>query len=161
MSEALGFGGSEIFPKQTEILIERGDTGNFLNLPYHGDTLGFRYTFLDNGEEASLEEFYSIYATAVQTKEQIEAIVVKTKVIKEEAFKDGPPCLNKLADEGFGEGSRNNALFNLAIYRQKANPDNWQDLLEDDNYKYMNPPCSTRRLSSRWPTAQVVHQIVT
>ena len=36
MSEALGFGGSEIFPKQTEILVERGDTGNFLNLPYHG-----------------------------------------------------------------------------------------------------------------------------
>ena len=27
--------GSEIFPKQTEILVERGDTGNFLNLPYY------------------------------------------------------------------------------------------------------------------------------
>ena len=48
--------------------------------------------------------------------------------------------MNRLAEEGFGEGSRNNALFNLAIYRQKANPDNWQDLLEDDNYKYMDPP---------------------
>ena len=33
MAEALGYGGSEIFPKQTEILVERGDTGNFLNLP--------------------------------------------------------------------------------------------------------------------------------
>ena len=29
----LGYEGSEIFPKQTEILVDRGDTGNFLNLP--------------------------------------------------------------------------------------------------------------------------------
>ena len=28
----LGYEGSEIFPKQTEILVDRGDTGNFLNL---------------------------------------------------------------------------------------------------------------------------------
>ena len=49
MSEALGYGGSEIFPKQTEILVERGDTGNFLYLPYHGGVRGLRsvsYTHL-------------------------------------------------------------------------------------------------------------------
>ena len=34
MAIILGYEGSEIFPKQTEILVERGDTGNFLNLPY-------------------------------------------------------------------------------------------------------------------------------
>jgi len=34
MSVILGYEGSEIFPKQTEILVDRGDTGNFLNLPY-------------------------------------------------------------------------------------------------------------------------------
>ena len=33
MSIMLGYEGSEIFPKQTEILVDRGDTGNFLNLP--------------------------------------------------------------------------------------------------------------------------------
>jgi len=139
MSEALGFGGSEIFPKQTEILVERGDTGNFLNLPYHGGTRGLRYTFKAGGEAASLESFYSIYDEWSQTREQIENIIVKKSEVIE-IFKDGPPCLNRLAEEGFGEGSRNNALFNLAIYRQKANPDGWQDLLEDDNHKYMNPP---------------------
>ena len=139
MAESLGYAGSEIFPKQTEILVERGDTGNFLNLPYHGGTRGLRYTFKAGGEAASLESFYSIYDEWAQTKEEIENIIVKkSKVV--EIFEDGPPCLNRLAEEGFGEGSRNNALFNLAIYRQKANPDNWQDLLEDDNYKYMDPP---------------------
>ena len=32
LSAALGFSGSEIFPKQTTILKDRGDTGNFLNI---------------------------------------------------------------------------------------------------------------------------------
>jgi len=139
MSEALGYTGSEIFPKQTEILVERGDTGNFLNLPYHGGIRGLRYTFESGGKAASLESFYSIYDEWAQTREQIENIVVKKAEVVE-IFPDGPPCLNRLAEEGFGEGSRNNALFNLAIYRQKASPDNWQDILEDDNHKYMNPP---------------------
>ncbi len=61
MAEALGYAGSEIFPKQTEILVERGDTGNFLNLPYHGGVRGLRYAMKAGGEAASLESFYSIY----------------------------------------------------------------------------------------------------
>jgi hypothetical protein len=140
MSDALGFGGSEIFPKQTEILVERGDTGNFLNLPYHGDIEGLRYTFKAGGEAATLEEFYSIYDEWSQTKEEVQSIVVKQKLETNEAFKDGPPCLNTLADEGFGEGSRNNALFNVAVYHKQANPDNWEDKVLEDNSKWMNPP---------------------
>ena len=142
MSEALGFGGSEIFPKQTEILVERGDTGNFLNLPYHGGIRGLRYTFDNAGNAASLEQFYSIYDEWVQTQEQVEAIIVQKAPEIKEAFKDGPPCLNKLADEGFGEGSRNNALFNVAVYHKQANPDTWEDKVMEDNSKWMNPPLS-------------------
>jgi hypothetical protein len=141
MSEALGFGGSEIFPKQTEILVERGDTGNFLNLPYHGGMRGLRYTFKAGGEAASLDEFYEIYEEWAQTKEQVEAIKVdKEKIQNNEAFKDGPPCLNKLAEDGFGEGSRNNALYNVAIYHKQAHPDNWEDKVMEDNNKHMSPP---------------------
>ena len=147
MSEALGYGGSEIFPKQTEILVERGDTGNFLNLPYHGGIRGLRYTFKAGGEAASLESFYSIYDEWAQTKEEIDNIVVKKAEVVE-IFKEGPPCLNRLAEEGFGEGSRNNALFNLAIYRQKASPDNWQDILEEDNHKYMSPPLKSAEVQN-------------
>ena len=147
MADALGYAGSEIFPKQTEILVERGDTGNFLNLPYHGGIRGLRYTFEAGGKAASLESFYSIYDEWAQTKEQIENIVVKKAEVVE-IFPDGPPCLNRLAEEGFGEGSRNNALFNLAIYRQKVSPDNWQDILEDDNHKYMSPPLKSAEVQN-------------
>jgi hypothetical protein len=43
MAATLGYEGCEIFPKQTEILVDRGDTGNFLNLPYHNEMKGLRY----------------------------------------------------------------------------------------------------------------------
>ena len=141
MADALGYAGSEIFPKQTEILVERGDTGNFLNLPYHGGVRGLRYAMKAGGEAATLESFYSIYDEWAQTKKQIEDIVIK-EIKVDEAFEHGPPCLNRLAKEGFGEGSRNNALFNVAIYHKQANPDNWEDKVMEDNQKYMSPPLS-------------------
>jgi hypothetical protein len=61
MSIILGYEGSEIFPKQTEILVERGDTGNFLNLPYYNEMKGLRYAINDNGAGCTLEEFYKLY----------------------------------------------------------------------------------------------------
>ena len=35
ISAALGYAGSEIFPKQIKLHLDRGDVGNFLNLPYY------------------------------------------------------------------------------------------------------------------------------
>ena len=141
ISDSLGYQGVEIFPKQTEILVERGDTGNFLNLPYHNQTKGLRYAFDDNGAAMSLEEFYKLYDIYAQSKEEVEKIEIKETKI-EEVFKDGPPCLNRLAKDGFGEGSRNNALFNVAIYFKQSSPDTWQDKVVEANLKYMSPPLS-------------------
>jgi hypothetical protein len=141
MAEALGYEGSEIFPKQTEILAERGDIGNFLNLPYHGGMRGLRYAMDESGNALSLEDFYTYHEQKAQTSDQVQKIIVTKEVVKKnEAFKDGPPCLNKLADEGFGEGSRNNALFNVAVFHKQANPDTWEDKVMEDNTKWMNPP---------------------
>jgi hypothetical protein len=141
MADALGFGGSEIFPKQTELLAERGDVGNFLNLPYHGGIRGMRYALDENGEAITESDFYIMYDKVVLTETQIDEIKVKkSKTIKKEVFEDGPPCLNKLADEGFGEGSRNNALFNIGVFHKQATPDTWQDAVMASNQKYFDPP---------------------
>ena len=141
IAKVLGYEGSEIFPKQTEILVERGDTGNFLNLPYYNETKGLRYAISDDGNACSLEEFYKLYDLYSCGQEAIEQIKIKEKEI-EEAFIAGPPCLNKLASTGFGEGSRNNALFNIAVYYKQAHPDSWEDKIVEANLKYMEPKLS-------------------
>ena len=78
-AKVLGYEGSEIFPKQTEILVERGDTGNFLNLPYHNEMKGLRYAINDNGSGCTLEEFYQLYDVYSCTKEAVEEIKTEEK----------------------------------------------------------------------------------
>ena len=137
MAKILGHEGCEIFPKQTEILVDRGDTGNFLNLPYHNEMKGLRYAIKDDGSAADISEFFEMYNKYVQDK--LEEVKIEQPKITE-AFQDGPPCLNRLARDGFGEGARNNALFNIAVYYKQAKPDTWEDELVKSNQKYMNPP---------------------
>ena len=55
----LGYGGSEVFPKQTE-LKSQDDTGNFLNLPYFNGNDTTRYCFNDKGEAVNLESFFEL-----------------------------------------------------------------------------------------------------
>ena len=145
MAIILGYEGSEIFPKQTEILVERGDTGNFLNLPYYNEMKGLRYAINDNGAGCTLEEFYKLYDVWACSKEDVQNIKTEEKKI-EEAFPGGPPCLNKLAAIGFGEGSRNNALFNIAVYYKQSKPDSWEDEIVKANHKYMEPPLSNNEV---------------
>jgi len=52
MSAALGYGDSEIFPKQIKLHLDRGDVGNFLNLPYFDAEDGLRYAIKDDGTSA-------------------------------------------------------------------------------------------------------------
>ena len=78
----LGYAGCEIFPKQEKIEKERGDVGNFLNLPYFGGTDNNRYAFLDDGSAATLEEFY----TLVEKFRISEEDFAKIKLKKEKKF---------------------------------------------------------------------------
>ena len=141
IAKVLGYEGCEVFPKQVEILVERGDTGNFLNLPYYNGTKGLRYALDDEGNAASLESFYSMYDKYSLTETEIKEIKYEESKLQE-SFPDGPPCLNKLAETGFGEGSRNNALFNIAVYYKQAKPDSWEDELVKANIKYVSPALS-------------------
>ena len=61
MSAALGYGESEIFPKQIKLHLDRCDVGNFLNLPYYDHENGLRYAILDDGTSAELNEFIDLY----------------------------------------------------------------------------------------------------
>lgn len=135
----LGEAGREIFPKQTEILVDRGDTGNFLNLPYFGGDNTTRYAVKEDGKAASLEEFYALYDACVQ---DVPLPVPETPKATLIPLKEAPPCLQTLCQQGFPEGSRNNGLFNLGIYLHKAFGDKWEEKLLEYNQLYMSPPLS-------------------
>jgi len=133
----LGEAGREIFPKQAEILVERGDTGNFLNLPYFGGDDTMRYAFDDEGKAATLEEFYALYDQFVQEKDVQFPDEPKAA---ESPIKDGPPCLQAICAQGVPEGTRNNALFNIGLYLKRAHPGTWDNLMVEYNYRYVSPP---------------------
>ncbi len=133
----LGEAGREIFPKQAEILVDRGDTGNFLNLPYFAGDDGTRYAFNADGSAATLEEFYAIYEAFVQTPP---LVAPEPPKVAEAPIKDGPPCLQALCSQGFPEGTRNNGLFNVGIYLKKLAPASWEDKVVEHNQKYFAPP---------------------
>jgi hypothetical protein len=139
IAAALGYGGSEIFPKQIALNLERGDVGNFLNTPYYDHENGLRYAFNDDASAATLEEFFELYKTHVQTPEQVSALAVDEKE-QFQPIEDGPPCLQILCREKIGEGGRNNGLFNIGVYLRKAFPDTWQTEFLTYNSQYINPP---------------------
>jgi hypothetical protein len=139
----LGEAGREIFPKQAEILVERGDTGNFLNLPYFGGDQTMRYAIRDDGSAATLAEFYALYDQWVQPPD-IQPPEEPKK--PDHPIKDGPPCLQAICAQGVPEGTRNNALFNIAVYLKKAHDTHWEDKLVEHNIKYVAPPLPNNEL---------------
>lgn len=140
----LGFGGSEIFPKQTEILSDRGDIGQWINIPYFNYKKTDRYAFKDNLSAMSIEGFFKA-VTAIQfTAKEFEAFTVH--VLSD--ISDGPPCLQYLITKGFSPGTRNDGLFQIAIYLKKAHPDGWENLVDSYNEQYFDPPLSTTEVST-------------
>ncbi len=132
MAAALGYGSSEIFPKQTQILAERGDVGQWINMPYFG-----KERWCNNMDP---KDFVEQALKHRLTAKQLSDLKVK---MPESDFDDGPPCLQHLSGQGFPAGTRNNGLFNVAVYCRKRDPDNWQRDMEAFNAKLMDPPLSS------------------
>ena len=139
MSAALGYGESEIFPKQIKLHLDRGDVGNFLNLPYYDAEEGLRYGIKDDGTSATLQEFFDMYDAKVQTLEEVQKLQIEDTG-GTELLKDGPPCLQILCASKVSEGGRNNGLFNIGVYLRKAYPDSWEAEILQYNMRYLSPP---------------------
>jgi hypothetical protein len=139
MSAALGYGESEIFPKQVKLHLDRGDVGNFLNLPYFNAEEGLRYAIKDDGTSATLQEFFDMYDARAQTLEQLQALQVVDNS-QSSLLADGPPCLQILCTNKISEGGRNNGLFNIGVYLRKAYPDSWEAEVLSYNMQYLVPP---------------------
>ena len=147
IASEIGFGGCEIFPKQIKLVLERGDNGNFLNLPYFDEENGLRYAIKDDGSAASLEEFLDYAESAAISEEQLEGLLAKESPEVDQRLKDGPPCLQALLRQGFPQGTRNNGLFNIGVYLRKAFPDDWETKILEYNQKIMDPPLDLKEVN--------------
>jgi len=132
----LGYGGSEVFPKQTE-LKSQDDTGNFLNLPYFNGNNSTRYAFNDKGDAVSIDAFYLLY----ENKKQKDVDTINVERPKSE-YNDAPPCIETLALNKIGEGGRNNALFHYGTYAKSKWPSNWKSKIIMFNATAMEQPLS-------------------
>ena len=133
----IGHGGCEIFPKQEKILAERGDVGNFINLPYFDAEQTLRHAIKEDGEPASLEEFLELVDGRASTSDDF--VGLSFGVIEDE-FKEWPPCLNCMFGQGVPEGTRNTVMFATAVACKKEKPDDWKRRLEEINNRISSPP---------------------
>jgi len=140
IAAALGHGRCEIFPKQEQVLVERGDVGNFINLPYFDSEQTLRFAVIKVGKkytEATLSEFIEqVHKIKCDPKKFMELSVGG----KPNLFPGYVPCLKSLLSMGIFEGGRNKAAFQLGVFLQKASPNDWKMQLEQLNVKHFTPP---------------------
>jgi hypothetical protein len=132
---ALGYGGVEVFPKQTA-LADKKDVGNWLNMPYQDGKRSVRYA-IENTKRLSMEAFLDLADQREVTIAELEAIEIETHDLLE----DAPPCLVSLAQSGVPDGQRNQALYNFGVFvRLKYGDDDVVKHLDEMNHAFMDPP---------------------
>lgn len=134
----LGFGTSEIFPKQASITHSDTvtDWGNWINLPYFDGDQSLRYA-LDEKNEAlqTVADFIQYAKNKSVPKKEINSFKIEEK---DELFAEGPPCLNRIW-ESETQDFRNISLANAAVYLKLAFPETWKEQLDIYNRKLKEP----------------------
>lgn len=134
----LGYGGCEVFPKQSERAGPE-DVGNWINLPYFGDTRTGVGVFKEgstlNTKDIDLETFLNVAEDCAKfvTTEWLIEQAPKVRAQRDQSsdtpdWADGPPCLQRLLvgnpnakkeelrKPQLVEGGRNTTFFNAAVY---------------------------------------------
>ena len=142
MAGLLGYGNCEIFPKQGQVLVERGDLGSWINMPYFNGVQGLRYAVDETGAAISAKDFVT---NAEEMRQDLSSLST-ISFIQPMELDEGPPCLQYLITQGFPEGTRNDGLFNLGVYARKAFPDTWKEKIEEMNHMYMSPPLTSTEI---------------
>lgn len=136
----LGYPGVEIFPKQNT-LASKNDTGSAINMPYFGGDSSTRYAIIV-AKMRSMEQFLSYAFDHRISEEQL----LNTNAVTLNGFEEAPPCLEILCARGIHEGERNNALFSIAVFYKKSDPENLRNKVIEANQKYCDNPYSGKEV---------------
>ena len=140
IASTLGYAKAEIFPKQDYIRADRGDTGSFLNVPYHGNNKSVRFAFDDDGEALKIEEFFKLYDKYSLTEKELVNLKISETDNTDDFLKGAPPCLQTILKDGMPEGGRNDMMYNIGVYLKKRFPNEWESKMYVYNEQYMKPP---------------------
>jgi len=131
----LGFGGSEVFPKQ--VSLRDNELGNWINLPYFEADKTSRYAMkFDNGnvEKISLDDFIIEAKHVAVSKE----VLLKFAILGHE---EAPPCIQRMIQGEVERGYRNESIYNLTIYFRRAFSDtNYREYVYDLNMVIFDKP---------------------
>ena len=150
IASALGFAKAEIFPKQDYIRVDRGDTGSFLNLPYHGEDRTMRFAYDEKGEALKINDFFEAYKEKAMSLDELKNLKIANDKEGDDYFKGMPPCLVTLLSDGVPNGQRNSCMYNVGVYLKKRYPDKdeWQSHMFTYNKEFMTPPLDTPEINS-------------
>ena len=146
LAASIGYGQAEIFPKQTQLLLDRGDRGSTLNMPYFGGENSTRYAYGLAGEALTPEQFIKRVEEITLTIKEIEKLEASPLVEKIDWLDQSPPCIQHLVVQGFPKGTRNSGLFNVGVFLRKKYPDEWEKRLELTNLEHMQPPLGAQEV---------------
>ena len=148
IASEIGYARAEIYPKQDTINVARGDTGSFLNLPYHNCKDSVMYAFNSNGMKMSLEEFFDYHNEMAMTEEELTNFAIVNEKESLDYFKGMPPCLVTLLSDGVPNGQRNNCMYNVGVYLKKRYTQNneWKGRMHIYDEKFMKPPLGANEI---------------
>lgn len=170
LAARLGLAKSEIFPKQAEVLTERGDVGNWIVMPYYGDTYGGKIReqlgLKKNGTEMTLPEFLRAAEGARLVPERFDALRAEVNLVvpvvaenrkrgatakgrePSQPFADGPVCLQHLVSGGKMGDGRKRTLFMMGLYYKRADPANWKTRTEAANALFFAPALPSEEVTT-------------
>jgi hypothetical protein len=83
----------KLYPQQ--VTLQGKDTGSWLNMPYYNHEEGTRYAWKENGDAATLEEFFEMHKKYAQDDLGV-YLAEDVKIVKKQKTKDKTPLLQDL-----------------------------------------------------------------
>ena len=151
MASKLGVGGCEIFPKQDKIDKERGGMGNWLNMPYFGNTRKGVLLVDNELKEQDIDEFLEYAYSKRLSKGTLDSTVgdLRTGInALEEVLEGAPPCLQHILQKGIPTGCRNSVLFNVAVYCHRRYGDNFRTEFGKLHDQFCDEPLGFKELEN-------------
>jgi len=140
LASSMGLGHCEVFPKQEKLLREGNESdwevGSFLNMPYHnGLDQTDRYAFDDKGNVLNLDGFLAEVEKKSLTTEELKKLSLKKE---KSEFHDAPYCIEAYLTENgkVQKGSRDNFLFQYAVFAKKKYGESYEDEVHKFHHKY-------------------------